>query len=124
MIRIRIDTNEFQHTEVNNDIDGLNLGTDWFFEATDIAAWFVEGDEASKRTGILAFSEEGDPLLSVFDILHLNDIVYWNLKKAKNVLDRSRVPAATDNWALWANKEERESPRGKPLYIASSSQKP
>lgn len=124
MIVIRVDGHQFQQVEVNNDIDGLDLGKAWLFEATDIAAPFVEGYEAAKETGLLTFSDEGYPILSVFDQHHLTDVVYWNLETRTIVPGRVSVPATTRRWALWANKEERNSPKGKPLYVASSAPKP
>ncbi|WP_421460598.1 hypothetical protein [Agrobacterium tumefaciens] len=123
MIKIGVDGHTFQQVEMNNDIDGLDLGKAWLFEATDIAASFVEGYEAAKLTGLLTFSDQGHPILSVSDHVNPIDVVYWNLNTRTSVPGRVSVPAATKTWALWANKEERNSPKGKPLYVAFS-QKP
>ncbi|RSC36191.1 hypothetical protein EGT36_01985 [Agrobacterium sp. FDAARGOS_525] len=101
---------------LTRDEDAYDLGMEWFLEPVDVSKPYVKGDEASKEIGLLKFDEKGEPLLSVTDVKHYGEPVYWNLKSRKQASAASIVPLAIGDWKLWANHDERNSVNGKPLF--------
>lgn len=120
VVIIGITQEKFAHTEIRSDTEVLDLGQDWLFEATNISDPFVDGNVAARQIGLLTFDATGEPVLSVNDYQQNNDVTYFKVKSTGPVPGRHFVSGATDKWALWANKDERESLRGKPLLLSPS----